>query len=304
MLKKIRNSEFTILADQFLNHLTVERGLSANTLEGYSRDIYRFISLMESRGMKMSAQCDTEDIVDFIVKMRQEGLSPSSCARALSAVRTFFRFLVQEKILEHTPVGLVESPRKVQRLPNVLTLHEVERLLEAPDGDTPEGVRDLAMLELLYATGLRVSELVNLKVHQINSEVGYVIPRGKRSKERIVPMGTAALRRLQHYMEAARSALLKGKDSPYLFVTRRGRPMTRQWFWKLIQQYARTCHIPRKISPHSLRHSFATHLLAGGADLRSVQAMLGHADISTTEIYTHVTRERIKEIHKKFHPLG
>jgi len=292
------------LADQFLNHLTVERGLSANTLEGYSRDIYRFISLMESRGMKMSAQCDTEDIVDFIVKMRQEGLSPSSCARALSAVRTFFRFLVQEKILEHTPVGLVESPRKVQRLPNVLTLHEVERLLEAPDGDTPEGVRDLAMLELLYATGLRVSELVNLKVHQINSEVGYVIPRGKRSKERIVPMGTAALRRLQHYMEAARSALLKGKDSPYLFVTRRGRPMTRQWFWKLIQQYARTCHIPRKISPHSLRHSFATHLLAGGADLRSVQAMLGHADISTTEIYTHVTRERIKEIHKKFHPLG
>ncbi|MBW2307841.1 MAG: site-specific tyrosine recombinase XerD [Deltaproteobacteria bacterium] len=304
MLKKIRNSEFTILADQFLNHLTVERGLSANTLEGYSRDIYRFISLMESRGMKMSAQCDTEDIVDFIVKMRQEGLSPSSCARALSAVRTFFRFLVQEKILEHTPVGLVESPRKVQRLPNVLTLHEVERLLEAPDGDTPEGVRDLAMLELLYATGLRVSELVNLKVHQINSEVGYVIPRGKRSKERIVPMGTAALRRLQHYMEAARSALLKGKDSPYLFVTRRGRPMTRQWFWKLIQQYARTCHIPRKISPHSLRHSFATHLLAGGADLRSVQAMLGHADISTTEIYTHVTRERLKEIHKKFHPLG
>jgi len=292
------------LADQFLNHLTVERGLSANTLEGYSRDIYRFISLMESRGMKMSAQCDTEDIVDFIVKMRQEGLSPSSCARALSAVRTFFRFLVQEKILEHTPVGLVESPRKVQRLPNVLTLHEVERLLEAPDGDTPEGVRDLAMLELLYATGLRVSELVNLKVHQINSEVGYVIPRGKRSKERIVPMGTAALRRLQHYMEAARSALLKGKDSPYLFVTRRGRPMTRQWFWKLIQQYARTCHIPRKISPHSLRHSFATHLLAGGADLRSVQAMLGHADISTTEIYTHVTRERLKEIHKKFHPLG
>ncbi len=292
------------LADQFLNHLTVERGLSANTLEGYSRDIYRFISLMESRGVRALAHCDIEDIVAFIVKMRQEGLSPSSCARAISAVRTFFRFLLHEKVLQHTPLGLVESPRRVQRLPNVLTLHEVERLLETPERDTPEGIRDLAMLELMYATGLRVSELVGLKTHQVNMEVGYVVPMGKRSKERIVPMGTAALRCLQHYLDGIRSALLKGKDSPYLFVTRRGKPMTRQWFWKLIQHYARKCQISRKISPHTLRHSFATHLLAGGADLRSVQSMLGHADISTTEIYTHVTRERLKEIHQKFHPLG
>jgi len=175
---------------------------------------------------------------------------------------------------------------------------------EAPDMETPEGIRDMAMLELLYATGLRVSELVRLKTHQVNLEVGYVIPMGKRSKERIVPMGTASLRSIQHYLEGPRFALLNGKDNPFLFVTRRGKPMTRQWFWKLVQHYAKASQISRKISPHTLRHSFATHLLAGGADLRSVQAMLGHVDISTTEIYTHVTRERLKEIHKKSHPLG
>jgi integrase/recombinase XerD len=290
--------------DQFFNHLTVERRLSANTLEGYSRDVRRFISTMESRGRNSLAQCNTEDIVAFLARMRQEGLAASSCARALSAVRTFFRFLVQEKLLERSPLNLVESPRRVRRLPGVLSLHEVEQILEAPDRDTSEGIRDLAMLELLYATGLRVSELVRLKTHQVNLEVGYVIPLGKGSKERIVPMGTASLRHLQHYLEGARFALLKGRQSPFLFVTRRGKPMTRQWFWKLIQHYARACRITRKISPHTLRHSFATHLLAGGADLRSVQAMLGHADISTTEIYTHVTRERLKEIHKKSHPLG
>jgi integrase/recombinase XerD len=290
--------------DQFFNHLTVERRLSANTLEGYSRDVRRFMFTMESRGRNSLAQCDTEDIVAFLARMRQEGLAASSCARALSAVRTFFRFLVQEKLLERSPLNLVESPRRVRRLPGVLSLHEVEQILEAPDRDTSEGIRDLAMLELLYATGLRVSELVRLKTHQVNLEVGYVIPLGKRSKERIVPMGTASLRHLQHYLEGARFALLKGRQSPFLFVTRRGKPMTRQWFWRLIQHYARASRITRKISPHTLRHSFATHLLAGGADLRSVQAMLGHADISTTEIYTHVTRERLKEIHKKSHPLG
>jgi integrase/recombinase XerD len=290
--------------DQFLNHLIVERGFSAHTLDGYSRDVLRFISFMESRDMKSLARCGREDIVAFLVHMRQAGLAPSSCARSLSALRTFFRFLVREKLMESSPLGLVESPRPVRRLPSVLSLHEVERLIDAPDRTTLEGIRDLAMLELLYATGLRVSELVKLKIHQVNLEVGYVIPMGKRAKERIVPMGTAALRALQQYLGGPRFALLKGKDNPFLFITRRGKPMTRQWFWKLVQHYARACQISRKISPHTLRHSFATHLLAGGADLRSVQAMLGHADISTTEIYTHVTRERLKEIHKKSHPLG
>ena len=234
--------------DQFFNHLKVERGLSANTLDGYSRDIHRFISLTESRGNKSLAQSDTEDVVAFLVRMRLEGLTPSSCARALSAVRTFFRFLVREKLLERSPLSLVGSPHRVRRLPNVLSLHEVERLLEAPDMETPEGIRDTAMLELLYATGLRVSELVRLKTHQVNLEVGYVIPMGKRSKERIVPMGTASLRSLQHYLEGSRFALLKGKDNQFLFVTRRGKPMTRQWFWKLVQHYAKACQISRKIS--------------------------------------------------------
>jgi len=290
--------------DQFMNHLTVERRLSANTLEGYSRDINRFVSFLESRGRSSAAQCNTEDIVAFLARIRQEGLAASSCARALSAVRTFFRFLVGERLLEQSPLRLVESPRRVRRLPGVLSLHEVEQILEAPNKETPEGIRDLAMLELMYATGLRVSELVRLKTHQVNLDVGYVIPLGKGTKERIVPMGTASLRSLQHYLEGARLALLKGRQISFLFVTRRGRPMTRQWFWKLIQRYAWACRIERKISPHTLRHSFATHLLAGGADLRSVQSMLGHVDISTTEIYTHVTRERLKEIHKKSHPLG
>jgi integrase/recombinase XerD len=231
-------------------------------------------------------------------------LGTRSRARHLVSVRGIYRFAVQEKLLKHDPSRLVDLPKLSFKLPDVLAVDEVSQLLNTPDTSKPVGERDAAMLELLYAAGLRVSELVNLKLQNINLEAGFVRVFGKGAKERVVPIGRPAQTKIAFYIENARKAALKNKLSPYLFIARAGKPITRQGFWKLLRRYADQARIHKKISPHSLRHSFATHLLEGGADLRAVQVMLGHVDISTTQIYTHVTRKHLKDLHQKFHPRG
>jgi integrase/recombinase XerD len=219
-------------------------------------------------------------------------------------VRTFFRFLVQEGILEANPVENLESPKIAKTLPEILTLKEIEQLLERPNLQTPLGKRDRSMLEMLYATGMRVSELTRLLIHQVNLEGGYVLLYGKGSKERIVPIGSEAMKWAALYLKESRAVLAKGKESPFLFINRSGKAMSRQGFWKGLKGYARKAGLRKRITPHLLRHSFASHLLERGADLRSVQMMLGHVDISTTQIYTHVTGERLKKVHQKHHPRG
>jgi integrase/recombinase XerD len=288
------------LADQFINYLRVERGLADNTVQAYSRDLSRFFFFLEERKIT-PLEISREQISEHLGILAR-GLSSKSVVRNISTIKTFFRFLVSEGIIKSSPARLLESPRLSRRLPDVLSKAEVERLLSQPDPSKPLGQRDRAMLELLYATGLRVSELVGLKTSNINLDAGYVRTLGKGSKERIVPMGEKAMEALKEHLSDGRQKMEKGATSPYLFLNLRGEPITRQGFWKIIKRHGRDALIKKKITPHSIRHSFASHLLEAGADLRSVQVMLGHADISTTQIYTHVTRERLKELHERCHP--
>lgn len=288
------------LLDQFINYLKVERGLANNTVEAYSRDLIRFSQFLRSQNL--SPLKISQDQITQFVNMLGRRLSGRTVSRNISVIKTFFRFLVSEGKIERNPARLLETPRTSLRLPGVLSQGEVEQLLAQPDVDSPRGQRDRAMLESLYATGLRVSELVGLKISNINLEAGYVRTLGKGSKERFIPMGEKAIEAIKDYLSSGRFQMTKGGNSPYLFLNSSGRPMTRQGFWKIIKKYGAKAGIKKKITPHSIRHSFATHLLEAGADLRSVQVMLGHADISTTQIYTHVTRERLKEIHEKYHP--
>jgi integrase/recombinase XerD len=288
------------LTDQFINHLRLERGLADNTIQAYSRDILRFTQFLEKSNLN-PLQISRDQISKYPVALRKD-LSARSVARNISATKMFFRFLASEGYIKDNPARLLETPRLSRRLPDVLSMAEVERLLARPDPSTPMGKRDCAMLELLYATGLRVSELVGLKVLSINLESGHVRAFGKGSKERLVPMGGKAIQAVREYLSNGRFQLLKGANLPYLFLNFRGRPLTRQGFWKIIKKYGKEARIQKEITPHSLRHSFASHLLEAGADLRSVQVMLGHEDISTTQIYTHVTRKRLKELHTKCHP--
>ena len=266
----------------------------------YSRDLIKFSQFLVARDL--SPLKVTQDQIERYIKTLGERLSARSVVRNISAIKTFFRFLVSEGRIESSPARLLETPRTRHRLPGVLSQREVERLLAQPDAASPRGQRDCAMLEILYATGLRVSELVSLKMTNINMEAGYLRTLGKGAKERAVPMGGRALEAIKIYLLAGRLQLAKGRNSPYLFLNPSGRPMSRQGFWKIIKKYGAKAGIKKKISPHCIRHSFATHLLSAGADLRSVQVMLGHEDISTTQIYTHVTRERLKEVHEKYHP--
>lgn len=289
-----------LLADQFINHLRVERGLADNTIQSYSRDLLRFFQFLEGR-KRSPLHATQDDIMDYMGTL-QKDLSARSCARSLSALKMFFRFLVTEGRIESSPARLLGAPKLPLKLPGVLTRDEVDILLAQPDPSNQRGHRDKAMLELLYATGLRVSELVGLQISNINLEAGYVRMVGKGSKERMVPMGTKALEVLKAYLSEARGKLLKNKSSSSLFLNSRGAALTRQGFWKIIKKYGKKAGIRKETTPHKLRHSFASHLLEGGADLRSVQIMLGHADISTTQIYTHITRERLKQIHEKYHP--
>ncbi|CAB1071239.1 Site-specific tyrosine recombinase XerD [Olavius algarvensis Delta 1 endosymbiont] len=292
------------LIDQYLNYLLIEKGLSNTTLESYSRDILRYQNFLQQNKISRISESDTPYILRHLIALRNAGLGARSRARHLVSIRGFYRFMVQEKILKHDPARTVDLPKTSMKLPDVLSVHEVTQLLETPDTDKPRGMRDRAMLELLYAAGLRVSELVNLKLQDINLEAGFVRVLGKGSKERLVPIGTHARDKIDSYIEMARNSLLKNRASSYLFVARAAKPITRQGFWKLLRKYAALAQLHKKVTPHSLRHSFASHLLEGGADLRAVQVMLGHVDIATTQIYTHVARQQLKILHEKFHPRG
>jgi integrase/recombinase XerD len=293
-----------LLLDLFLNYLSVEKGLSLNTLEAYSRDIGRYLSYLEKQGAHTPERIRSPEIVSFLVLLRDSGLSPRSRARALSSIRMFHRFLEIESYSDHNPASLIDAPKAHVRLPAVLGLREVEALLAAACGTAAVDLRDRAMLELLYATGLRVSELVLLKTRELNMTAGFLLTCGKGGKERLVPMGETANDSLRSYLALVRPKLDRSGVNDYLFLSRLGGPMTRQAFWNIIKKRAVQAGIRKNISPHTLRHSFATHLLENGADLRSVQMMLGHADLSTTQIYTHITRERLKRIHEQFHPRG
>ena len=288
-----------LIIDEFISHLRVERGLSDNTIQSYSRDLIRFIRFCHKKTSPLVVSRD--DIMEYISSLHGH-LSARSIARSISALRMFYKFLVTEGKIQDNPVRLIESMKLPAGLPDILSRDEVDLLLSQPDTTNDLGLRDKAMLELLYATGLRVSELINLRLNNINLEVGFIRTFGKGSKERIVPMGDKAIKALKSYISNVRNRLIKGKSGSILFMNSRGRPLTRQGFWKIIKKYGTMAGIAKKITPHRLRHSFASHLLEGGADLRSLQMMLGHADISTTQIYTHVSRERLKDIHKKFHP--
>ena len=288
--------------DLYLDYLTVERGLAANTRASYSADLLKFLAYLKDRRIGEWSEVGYPEVMGFLLRSQEQGLAPRSRARLLSALRGFFKFMVRDSHLTENPVANLTSPRLRRQLPSVLSVAEVEALLAQPDTRLPLGQRDAAMLELLYGTGLRVSELVGLSLGRVNLEVGFLVVLGKGSKERIVPAGEAATEAVRRYLLEARPGLLKGRMTETLFVSNRGAAMTRQGFWKLIKKYGREAGIKKELTPHSLRHSFATHLLERGADLRSVQMMLGHADISTTQIYTHVARERLREVHRKYHP--
>ena len=297
---------------RFLDHARVERGFSANTLAAYSADLARFSTWASGRSPRGVAGVSRSMILEYrrVLSLGQEAggreairRSPRSVRRAQASLRAFFRYLKAEGQVRENPTDGVETIRVDRRLPRSLSLQEVERLLAAPDTTAARGLRDASMLRLLYATGLRVSELIGLKTDDVNLDVGYLVCMGKRSKERMVPVGDDATRLVRSYLGRARQELLGDRMSTVLFVTDRGGAMTRQAFWKNIKRYGREAGIPSdRLSPHVMRHSFATHLLEYGADLRSVQKMLGHADISTTQIYTHVNRERLRKVHKRFHP--
>jgi len=290
------------LVERYMNDLRVEAGLAINTLEAYRRDLQKLQFYLHAKGLRSFAGVTRQTISEFLGHLRRSNHAPSSTARCVAALRGFYRFLSKEGFMQESPMIGVSRPRPWMRLPKTLTQRDVTHLLELTDGSRPEGRRDAAMLELLYATGLRVSELVNLRLSQLNLAVGYVLAAGKGAKQRVVPMGDMARQKIRLYLDKTRGALLKKHESQHVFVTRRGRPMSRQGFWKLLRARAKQAGITTPISPHMLRHSFATHLLDRGADLRSVQAMLGHASISTTQIYTHVERARLKRLHSDLFP--
>jgi integrase/recombinase XerD len=290
--------------DLFMSYLAVERGLARNTLDAYGRDLARYLAWLQRHGVNHPDEIGVPLVLGFLSSLKDDGLAPRSRSRALVALRTFHKFLVSERLCNLNPTGQVAAPRSLAPLPKTMSPHDVESLLSSPKGEAPLAARDRAMLEILYATGLRVSELVGLKLSDLQLDVGYLTAFGKRSKQRIVPLGTAAIDELRSYLGSARPRFDKGENSPYVFLNRSGEGLTRQGFWKIIKRRAREAGIYRNITPHTLRHSFATHLLENGADLRSVQTMLGHADISTTQIYTHVTRERLRQIHARHHPRG
>ncbi len=288
--------------DDFINFLAVERGLAQNTLLAYRRDLEKYGGYLKKKGGEDINRISRQDITSFMYAQKQEGLSANSISRGLAAIKTFHRFLVRERLAQEDPTHLVDTPKLWKRVPEVMSQSEVESVIDAAQGKGWQVVRDRAMLELFYASGMRVSELSNLKVENVNMEVGYVRCIGKGSKERIIPIGRKARESIEKYCEKVRRKLAKDPSVSCLFLSRLGKRISRQSIWKIIKQYARKAGIKREIKPHTLRHSFATHLLERGADLRSVQEMLGHSDISTTQIYTHVDRERLRTIHKQFHP--
>ena len=291
------------LVERFLDALWMERGLSRNTLSAYRQDLLALAAWLATRHSSLLA-AGREELHRYLAQRHEAGVKARTAARGLSSVRRFYRHMVREGRLREDPSALIEAPKLGRPLPGTLSEEEVERLLRTPDVQTVIGLRDRAMLELLYASGLRVTELVELQASQVSTSQGVVRVLGKGSKERLVPLGEEALQWLQRYLDEARAQLVAGTDSEVLFLSRRGTGMSRQAFWYRIRDCARRAGITRHLSPHTLRHAFATHLLNHGADLRVVQMLLGHSDLSTTQIYTHVARERLKQLHARHHPRG
>lgn len=287
--------------DAYLDHLRVERRLARLTIESYSRDLVALARFAEAAGVAVGG-LSRQDLEAFVRGLMSRGLSPRSAARAVACVRGFYRFLVLDRQLDASPADELRAPRAWPALPRFLSLDEVDRLLTAPDVATPRGLRDRAMIEVLYATGLRVSELVGLRAAELNLEAGYLTCTGKGGKQRLVPVGEQAVDWVRRYVRDARPALLRGRSTPRLFVNARGGGLSRVGFWKILRAHGAKAGLPRDLSPHVLRHSFATHLLDRGADLRAIQMMLGHADLSTTQIYTHVLDARMRTVYEKFHP--
>jgi len=290
------------LIDTFIDYLTVERGLSDNTVSSYRGDLSAYINFISKRNITALSKTTKDNVTGFMLYQKDRGVSAGSIARRLAAIKSFYRFLVRERLLQEDPSSLVDTPKLWKKIPQTLSVNEVERLISQPNIRQKQGIRDKAIVETLYACGMRVSEAVNLKIKDVNLEVGFLRCVGKGNKERVIPLGKKASASIKRYIEFSRPHLLGGKESPNVFISRLGRKISRQSFWKLIKKYARSAGIKKSIKPHILRHSFATHLLERGADLRSVQEMLGHANISTTQIYTHIDRDRLKTIHRKFHP--
>lgn len=288
--------------ESFLNYLSVERGLSRNTISAYHEDLNSYAHFLKSRSIDALSRTTRNDITNFMMIQKDRGLSANSVARHLAAIKAFYRFMVKERILKADPTSLIYSPKLWKKIPETLSLNEVDILLSQPNIRDKQGSRDKAILETLYATGMRVSEASNLKLANVNLEIGFLRCIGKGNKERIIPVGRKAITSVRRYLEVSRPKLLGKKESEFLFLNRFGKRISRQSLWKIIKKYAKAARIKKPLRPHILRHSFATHLLERGADLRSVQEMLGHANISTTQIYTHVTKDRLKTIHKMFHP--
>ena len=286
------------LLENFFTYIAVEKGLSKNTISSYSVDLKRFESFLAHRKKKIKA-VKKQDILDFIGTLRNDGYSISTICRYISSIKAFYKYMLTEDIIDNDPSENLQSPKKWERLPKALSVSEVKELLEVKFSGEAE-LRNTAMLELLYSSGLRVTELISIKLGDINFEAGFIRVLGKGSKERVVPVNARAINRIKQYIEQERQEILKKKQSQYLFVTGRGRPMTRQRFWQTLKAVGKQAGL--ELSPHTIRHCFATHLLEGGADLRSVQKMLGHTDISTTQVYTKVTTDRIKKVFKQYHP--
>jgi integrase/recombinase XerD len=292
------------LVQQFLDYVSVERGLSGNTRDAYGADLGSFIGFLGKRGVDSVNDVTRSHILDFLMAEREKGLSVNSVSRRLVAIKVFFRFLLQEGLVAGDITEAMDSPRLWRILPGTLSQREVERLLAVPPGEDRLLVRDRALLELLYATGLRVSELVNLTLQDLHLEDGYLRCFGKGSKMRVVPFGGKARAALERYLRDGRPAFARPDSGHEVFLTYRGRKFSRKGLWKLIKQHARRANIEKAVSPHTLRHSFASHLLANGAPLRVIQEMLGHADIATTQVYTHVDKDRLRSVHSQFHPRG
>ena len=288
--------------EPFCDHLAFERGVSPRTLDAYRRDVERLRTFLAGRGIRRVADTTAADLREYVYHLKDSGLQASSIRRNLSSVRTYFAFLLAEGVVVADPTERVEPPRVWRRLPGVLDVGDVEKLLEAPDPASPLYWRDRALLELAYASGVRVSELIALKVRDLDLDEGLATVLGKGSKERLVPVGRSAARALGVYLREVRPRLVRGDAEGTVFLNHRGRPLTRMGVWTILRRHVKRAGITRRVTPHTLRHSFATHLLEGGADLASVQEMLGHADISTTQIYTHVEREYLRDVHRKYHP--
>ena len=290
---------------KYFNYLLIERGVAQNTLESYGRDLRRFLLFVqENKGLTDVHEVTPEVIIEYLVRIKNEGLAANSMNRSLAALRGFYKYLLREKVIIETPLANIELAKVWMKLPDTVSKEEMNAILAQPGNQTTPAIRNTAMLELLYATGMRVSELINLTMNSVNWQVGFLIVMGKGSKERIVPIGKIAYDCTRRYVDEARPQLMKKKSTDVLFLNRFGGKFTRQGFWKIVVGYAKKTGLQKKVYPHTFRHSFASHLLEGGADLRTVQVMLGHADISTTQIYTHITRERLREVHQKYHPRG